>query len=101
MVEDDVVERQDAGPRQRQGEHRLVVAVVAHLVERQAGAGGRRVDLDQRIARGERRIDRLAGQVDEPQVGRIGERGEGRQQVGDVVGDPGADGRQRRDEVEA
>jgi hypothetical protein len=79
-----------------------VVAVVAHLIERQARGLAFALQVlgrDRGVARGERRIDRLARQADEPDVGRLGRRRQGRQQVGDVVGDPGTDGRERRDEV--
>jgi len=54
---------------------------------------------DRPVARGEGLVDRLARQADEPDIGRLAEARQRRQEVGDVVGDPGADGRERRDEV--
>ncbi len=107
-MEDDVVEDEDPGPREGEGVDRLVVAVVPHLVEGEArGVAGRLriplqlLHLDRGIAGGEGRIDRLAGEEDEPEIGWLVERRQRRQEVGDVVGDPGADGRERRDEVQA
>jgi len=97
VVEHQVVQGQHPRPRERHPLDRLVVAVVAHLVERQTPF--RRGALRRHDAEPlhDVRIDRLAGKAQHPHGGALDER---RQQVDRVVGDAGVDRRQGGDEVE-
>ncbi len=97
VVEDDVVEGEHAGEAHGEIEHRDVIAVVPHLVERQPAIRAGLARSCHRPAPLDRGIDRLPFQADQPYVRQGREVG---QEVEAVVRDPRADGRKGGDVVE-
>ncbi len=98
VMQHQVVQNEHAGALHRELPDRRVIAVVAHVVERDAPRlAGPRGGL-RKVARGDLRIERLIGQAEHADVG---PRQQMRQQVDAVVGDARAHGRERGEVVEA
>ena len=88
-MEEHVVKREHAGEPQGQLQHAAVIAVVAHLVEREAPARPGLLDRGHGPPFLQLRIERQVRQADHPHVRPLREV---RQEVDAVVGDPRADG---------
>ncbi len=97
-MQDEVVQDEHARPRHGELPDRRVVAVVAHLVERQAPVLSGPRGLDRPEARRDLGVERQIRQLQHPHVGALGEV---RQELETVVRDAGAHRRQRREIVEA